>query len=245
MNKFYNIYNVLVIGLISLILSGCQQAINTNNTLNNTSNDRGIGTQWGDGVESHVQEVKLARINNTPIDVAVIHYSKKAFVHGKKVQELMLNGDVGMSIIDDNNNKWSLFKQDDEINMSGEAGKNYQLYYVNYSRNTYEIVATVDGLDVINGKAGSLNNNGYILRPYSTLSIKGFRKNEREVASFTFSQASKAYANHTDEGSANNIGVIGTAIFQLENGNQYKKSPKSNAFPADSYNSKYAKPPRY
>jgi len=182
MNKFYNIYNVLVIGLISLILSGCQQAINTNNT----SNDRGIGTQWGDGVESHVREVKLARINNTPIDVAVIHYSKKAFVHGKKVQELMLNGDVGMSIIDDNNNKWSLFKQDDEINMSGEAGKNYQLYYVNYSRNTYEIVATVDGLDVINGKAGSLNNNGYILRPYSTLSIKGFRKNDVKLPHLHF-----------------------------------------------------------
>ncbi|KES18941.1 hypothetical protein GASC598I20_022730 [Gilliamella apicola SCGC AB-598-I20] len=39
MNKFYNLYNVLVIGLISLILSGCHQAINTNNT----SNDRGWG----------------------------------------------------------------------------------------------------------------------------------------------------------------------------------------------------------
>ena len=90
-----------------------------------------------------------------------------------------------------------------------------------------------------------MNNNGYILRPYSKLSIKRFRKNDREVASFTFSQALKAYANHTDQGSANNIGVIGTAIFQLENGNQYKKSSNSNAFPADSYNNKYAKPPRY
>ncbi|KES18943.1 hypothetical protein [Gilliamella apicola] len=48
-----------------------------------------------------------------------------------------------MSIIDDNNNKWSLFKQDDEINMLGEADKNYQLYYVNYSRNTYEIIANL------------------------------------------------------------------------------------------------------
>jgi hypothetical protein len=242
MNKFYNIYNVLMIGLISLILSGCQQAINTNNT----SNDRGIGTQWGEGVESHVREVKLDRINDTPIDIAVIHYSKKEFMSdGKIIKELMLNGDVGMSIIDDNNNKWSLYRLRNKINMIGEAGKSYQLYYVNYSKNTYEIVATVDGLDVINGKAGSLKNNGYILRPYSTLSIKGFRKNDSEVATFTFSQASKAYANHTDEGSANNIGVIGTAIFPLENSNQYKRSTNFNAFPADSYNSKYAKPPKY
>ncbi|MCM4919295.1 hypothetical protein MMN73_28210, partial [Escherichia coli] len=44
------------------------------------------------------------------------------------------------------------------------VGMNYQLYVRNYSRNTnYEIVATVDGLDVLNGKQGSLNNNGYIV----------------------------------------------------------------------------------
>ena len=36
-----------------------------------------------DGVESHVREVKLARITNSPINVAVIHYSKKAFMHRK------------------------------------------------------------------------------------------------------------------------------------------------------------------
>ena len=52
-------------------------------------------------------------------------------MNGKAVQKLKLNSDVGMSIIDDNNNKWSLFKQDDEINMLGEVGKNYQLYYIN------------------------------------------------------------------------------------------------------------------
>ena len=166
-------------------------------------------------------------------------------MNGKAVQELKLNSDVGMSIIDDNNNKWSLFKQDDEINMLGEEGKSYQLYYVNYSRNTYEIVATVDGLDVINGKAGSLNNNGYILRPFRTLSIKRFPKNDSEVAAFTFSQASKAYANHTDEVSANNIGVIGTAIFLLETSYEHKELSNPNAFPVDSHDSKYAKPPRY
>ena len=240
MNKFYNIYNLLVISLISLILSGCQQAINTK-----ASNDRGIGTKWGDGIESHVREVKLARLNDTPIDVAVIHYSNKEFMNGKAVQELKLNGDVGMLIIDDKNNKWSFFKRDDEINVFGEVGKNYQLYYINYSRNTYEVVATVDGLDVINGKAGSLKNNGYILRPFRTLAIKGFRKNDSEVAAFTFSQASKAYANHTDEGSANNIGVIGTAIFLLETSYEHKELSNPNAFPADSHDSKYAKPPIY
>ena len=166
-------------------------------------------------------------------------------MNGKAVQELKLNSDVGMSIIDDNNNKWLLFKQADEINMLGEVGKKYQLYYINYSRNTYEVVATVNGLDVINGKAGSLNNNGYILRPFRTLSIKRFPKNDSEVAAFTFSQASKVYANHTDEVSANNIGVIGTAIFLLETSYEHKELSNPNAFPVDSHDSKHAKPPRY
>lgn len=54
---------------------------------------------------------------------------------------------------------------------------NYQLYIRNYSRNTnYEIVATVDGLDVLNGKQGSLNNNGYIVNAGDSLAIKDSAK---------------------------------------------------------------------
>ncbi len=62
---------------------------------------------------------------------------------------------------------------------------NYQLYVRNYSRNTnYEIVATVDGLDVLNGKQGSLNNNGYIVNAGDSLAIKGFRKDKRTESGF-------------------------------------------------------------
>ncbi len=69
------------------------------------------------------------------------------------------------------------------------VGMNYQLYVRNYSRNTnYEIVATVDGLDVLNGKQGSLNNNGYIVNAGDSLAIKGFRKDKHTEAAFQFAR---------------------------------------------------------
>ncbi|EAB9989948.1 hypothetical protein AU920_24190, partial [Salmonella enterica subsp. enterica] len=50
-----------------------------------------------------------------------------------------------------------------QYSIPARSGMNYQLYIRNYSHDTnYEIVATVDGLDMLNGKAGSLNHHGYI-----------------------------------------------------------------------------------
>ena len=107
-------------------------------------------------------------------------------------------------------------------------GMNYQLYIRNYSRNTnYEIVATVDGLDVLNGKQGSLNNNGYIVNAGDSLAIKGFRKDKHTEAAFQF---------------ANVAGVIGFAAFELQGTAQNALPPCSGqAFPAD--NNGYAPPP--
>jgi hypothetical protein len=45
--------------------------------------------------------------------------------------------------------------------------------------------------------------------------IDGFRKNDREVAAFRFSDKGRAYANNTPAGDARNVGVIGTALFDV------------------------------
>lgn len=49
------------------------------------------------------------------------------------------------------------------------------------------MVASVDGLDVLDGRQASRQKSGYVLRPYRLISIEGFRKNNTSVASFTFS----------------------------------------------------------
>lgn len=241
--KYNKKHFIAIISLLALILAGCQSAPRIETV--NASTRSTLGTQWGDGIESHVQGVSLKRINSIPLDIITIQYSSQDY-KGKVISETMLNhSKIGIAIIDDNGNKLPLVKQYNDIKLQGKLGQSYQLFYRNYSSNTYEVIATVDGLDVINGKAGSLSNNGYILRPYDTLVIKGFRKSDSEVAAFTFSNSTDAYANYTDEGSAKNIGIIGTAIFQLEDDNRHYQKVNPNAFPADNDDHSYAKPPRY
>jgi hypothetical protein len=113
----------------------------------------------------------------------------------------------------------------------------------------------VDGLDVFSGQPGSLRNTGYLLYPGRTLRIQGFRKSQREVAAFRFSAKDRAYANNTPAGDARNIGVIGTALFEVRvNDPQAGLRPAPppppaqrggpNPFPADPARP-YAPPPQY
>ena len=79
----------------------------------------------------------------------------------------------------------------------------------------YEIVATVDGLDVLSGKAASLNNSGYIVPAGGALAIKGFRKNSRVETAFEFSNVSASYAVQSAQEIGRNVGAIGFAAFAL------------------------------
>ncbi|OCG02827.1 hypothetical protein [Gilliamella sp. wkB112] len=243
MKRLYTKYFITILSLLALVITGCQSGRHSDTVTRDSSGS--LGTQWGDGIESHVQQVSMKRTSFNPIDVITINYSGHQY-KGKTILEVMLNnGRIGMAFLDDRDNKWPLTKQNNKVKLQGLVGQSYQLFYRNYSANTYEIIATVDGLDVINGKAGSLSNDGYILRPYDILVIKGFRKSNNEVAAFTFSDSSNAYANHTDEGSVGNVGVIGTAVFQLVDNNKNYQKVSPNAFPADKADDTYAKPPVY
>ena len=211
-----------------------------------TRSSERLCTQWGEGIGSSVTTVDLRRVSNTPLDIAQISYAASR-QSGRSINEAMIaNGRVGVSILNDANGKWPLTQNGSHISLKGKKGARYQLHYRNYSGKTYEIVATVDGLDVINGSAGSLSNSGYVLKPNGTLVIEGFRKNNDEVAAFRFSAIDDAYAANTSAGSVKNTGVIGTAVFEL---NAPQVSPPRRpdnhpqAFPAD--DNGYAPPPRY
>lgn len=115
---------------------------------------------------------------------------------------------------------------------------------------TYEIVATVDGLDVLSGQPGSTRNRGYVLRPGEHLRIKGFRKSGDEIAAFRFESVTDSYAANSAAGSPANVGVIGTAIFELNAPPPAIARPCRSgpcAFPNDENNGqgRYAAPPVY
>lgn len=220
------------------------------NRVHSPSQGARLGTQWGEGLSSKIQSVNLSRYSSTPTDVKEISYSAASY-KGQRIKEAMIaNGRIGMAVIDEDYDKLTLTQSGNDLFLTGRDGERYQLYYRNYSQRTYEIVATVDGQDVLNGEPGSISNRGYVLMPNSELVIDGFRKSREEVAAFRFSAPRNSYAANSSGGSIKNTGIIGTAVFELNNP---KYTPARNngqsapeAFPADNINNGgFAPPPNY
>ncbi|MGK0360722.1 MAG: hypothetical protein ACI9U2_003036 [Bradymonadia bacterium] len=93
----------------------------------------------------------------------------------------------------------------------GGYGQRYNVRVVNRSNRRIEAVVTVDGRDAINGSQGKYSNRGYIVDPYGSVTIEGFRQNHSNVAAFRFTNPGDSYAGR--RGSTANVGVIGLAVF--------------------------------
>lgn len=192
-----------------------------------------LGTQWGDDVDSQVMSVDLRRVSAEPIEQMQVYYADKTYTGRTLNSRSLVAGKVDFSVATDNGDL-PLFRDGMNYYLKGQAGQAYRLVYSNNSPNTYEIVASVDGLNVLNGSAASRYDSGYVLRPNDELVIEGFRKSQNAVASFIFSQPENAYAANTKAGSINNTGVIGSVIYELYDPAKPKRSLQPQAFPSDS-----------
>ncbi len=210
-----------------------------NESMQDAAESERLGTQWGDEVDSQVTMVDLRRVDEEPLDEMQVRYANKEYA-GRAVNSISLvAGKVDFSMTTDNGNL-SIYRDAGKYFVRGQTGQAYRLVYQNNSANTYEIVASVDGIDVFDGNAASRYNDGYVLYPNDELVIEGFRKSESAVASFIFSKPESAYAANTSTGSIDNTGIIGTVVYELYDPAESKpQQPK--AFPADNG---YAKPPQ-
>ncbi|MBN2714363.1 MAG: hypothetical protein JXX14_00835, partial [Deltaproteobacteria bacterium] len=97
--------------------------------------------------------------------------------------------------------------------VEGRQGQRYNIRVFNHTAKRVEAVVTVDGRDSISGQLGDYKKNrGYVIGPYSSVLIKGFRTSWRNVAGFYFTDIEDSYAARM--GSAGNVGVIGVAVFE-------------------------------
>ena len=88
----------------------------------------------------------------------------------------------------------------------------YQIRVRNRSHKRKLVVVSVDGVNVVNGEDAGFDGDGYVLRPYETLDIPGFRRDDGTVAAFTMEEKENSYAAQTGRGTSN-VGVIGVAVF--------------------------------
>lgn len=228
-----------VVGLVALLV-GCSSTSNINDSSVQTAvQSERLGTQWGDEVSSRVTTVDLRRAGNQPIEQMQLYYADKNYT-GRALNSMSLvAGKVDFSVAADRG-KLPLYRDNSNYYVRGQAGQTYRLVYKNNSTNTYEVVASVDGLNVIDGSAASRYRQGYVLGPNKELVIEGFRKSQSAVASFIFSKPENAYAASSASSSINNTGVIGTVIYELYDPTRSRAKPLQ-AFPGDNG---YAKSPK-
>lgn len=96
--------------------------------------------------------------------------------------------------------------------LAGTPGDKYSVLLTNKTGARLLTVVSVDGLNVITGDTATPGQSGYVLDPWGTLDISGWRKNMGEVAAFVFTALPDSYAARTDR--PDNVGVIGVAVFR-------------------------------
>lgn len=215
----------------------------------------GLATKWGESMTSRVHDVSFSRADeHRPFATASIHYNDAR--GARALAELGSHngsrsiptggGAVSLSILGEGGSPLDVMRSKGRTIVIGREGERYSIVLRNNTGHRFEAVASVDGLDVINGRPATLTNRGYVLNPFATLEIEGFRQSRNAVAAFRFSKVSDSYAAKTS--GARNVGVIGVALFSEQGddfdpfqGDEVRRRQEADPFPLDT---RFARPPR-
>lgn len=209
----------------------------------------GLGTEYGESVRSRVDEQPFQRAAAEPFALVALHYNDEEGVRaqadsrGGALAPLIATtpqGGLSIALVDDAGVTLPGVAAPGRGYVIGRAGQRYNIQVTNHSGGRYELVASVDGLDVIDGRPGSTGKRGYIVQPSSTLTIEGFRTSDDTVAAFRFSSVRDSYAARTGDG--RNVGVIGLAFF-AEQGSAWTTDEIGTRETADPFPERYAPPP--
>jgi hypothetical protein len=121
------------------------------------------------------------------------------------------SGPYSVEILDESG--WALptYFHSGRVYVMGTHGRRYLVRVRNGSPRRAEVVVSVDGRDVIDGKPASFGKPGYVVNAWSEVVIDGYRLSEVSVAAFRFGTVSRSYASRM--GDARDVGVIGVAVF--------------------------------
>ncbi len=182
----------------------------------------GLGTAYGETRSSSIDTVSFRRADpSTPDVVFSIHYDDVAGVRevarGQRTRawtedSLLQQADLSFALLDEGGRVLPAANLGSQLYAVGEPETRYSLAVANDSNTMYEVVLSVDGLDVIDGGPASFSKRGYVIDPFTSVVIEGWRTSEDTVAAFRFSSIEDSYAERTGEG--RNVGVIGAAFFR-------------------------------
>lgn len=94
----------------------------------------------------------------------------------------------------------------------GTPGDRYAVRLTNTTGQRVLVVLSVDGVNAVTGQTAAPTQAGYVLGPWETAEINGWRKSLDDVAQFVFTDLPDSYAART--GRPDNVGVVGIAVFR-------------------------------
>ena len=96
--------------------------------------------------------------------------------------------------------------------VAGVPGNRYSVRLTNSTGERVLVVLSVDGVNAVSGQTASASQTGYVLDPWETADIAGWRKSLDDIAQFVFTDLPDSYAART--GRPDDVGVIGIAVFK-------------------------------
>lgn len=96
--------------------------------------------------------------------------------------------------------------------IAGTPGHAYSVRLANTTGERVLVVLSVDGVNAVTGQTAAPSQAGYVLGPWETAEIAGWRKSLDDVARFVFTDLPDSYAART--GRPGDVGVVGIAVFR-------------------------------
>ena len=206
----------------------------------------GLGTKWGEKRRSPISVMDFRRADpRRPLAIGAIYYNDEAGIRAMvglvqsqqswSILSPALENLVSIGLKTPIGSFYPGVMIGDRWFVIGEEGRRYSIVIQNHTDARVEIVLSVDGLDVLDGRTASLRKRGYILGPHARLTVDGFRQSTESVAAFRFSPVRESYAAEKYH-NTRNVGVIGIAVFNergtnFPTGAEVQKRLKANLFP--------------
>jgi hypothetical protein len=121
------------------------------------------------------------------------------------------SGPYTLEVVDSHEVPLPTFEHRGRTYVLGTHGERYLIRVRNESPRRVEVVASVDGRDVVDGRPAAYERRGYVVAPWQEVTIDGFRTSGSSVAAFRFGSVADSYAARM--GDARDVGIIGVAVF--------------------------------
>ncbi|MBV8759173.1 MAG: hypothetical protein JO257_17930 [Deltaproteobacteria bacterium] len=210
----------------------------------------GLGTTFGESVYAPISYAPFERSSPSPWAEVLLHYNDEQGVaaHAEylnarpaPLEVYAGDGSLSVALVDDAGRTLPGLSAGGRTLIVGADGERYRILVRNATTARFEVVASVDGLDVIDGNPADPNRRGYIVDPHDSLVIDGFRTSDANVAAFRFGRVADSYAAQTS--GDRNVGVVGLAIFS-ERGAVWTRAELGRRDSADPFPARgYAVPP--